>query len=272
MIVACVKWTALRVEVDPLTGVVSAHDRDFGLSPADQAALEWALRLGTAMREPVSVITAGGPASDSGLREAVALGALHPTRVELTPDAPSADVARALAAQLADARLVLCGAYSADRGSGSVPSFLAGELGIAQALGVISLVAGSPLEVTRRLDAGRRERLLLHDRAVVSVEGATARLRRAATAAVIAAKTTAITVHRSSSRPNSSDADHPVLTGPFVPPPRVLPAPAGTTRDRILALTGALSQERSSRQVLDVAPPVAAQAILDQLRAWGYLE
>ena len=40
-----IKFVPLRVEVNPLTGAVSADDRLSGASPADEAALEFGLRL-----------------------------------------------------------------------------------------------------------------------------------------------------------------------------------------------------------------------------------
>ena len=41
------------------------------------------------------------------------------------------------------AGLVLCGDLSADRGSGSVPAFLAAHLGAAQALGLVAVELGA---------------------------------------------------------------------------------------------------------------------------------
>ena len=58
-------------------------------------------------------------------------------RVDAPADLASAAVAAALAAVVAGAAWVVCGDASADRGSGSVPAFLAAELGAAQALGLV---------------------------------------------------------------------------------------------------------------------------------------
>ena len=69
-VAVCVKWVDLRPEVDPLTGVVRHDARTTGLSDADQAAIEWALRAGEAWGEPVVAVTAGPDAADAALRDA----------------------------------------------------------------------------------------------------------------------------------------------------------------------------------------------------------
>ncbi|MEA3184488.1 MAG: hypothetical protein QOJ74_965, partial [Ilumatobacteraceae bacterium] len=60
MIGVCVKWIG-----GSTTG---------GLSAADEAAIEMALRHGEAVGSSVIVVTVGGPASDAGLRSALASG------------------------------------------------------------------------------------------------------------------------------------------------------------------------------------------------------
>ena len=72
MIVSCLKWVDRRPEVDPLEGHVARGSRSAGMSDADAAALEWALRCGEAWDRPVTAITAGSAAADAVLREAVA--------------------------------------------------------------------------------------------------------------------------------------------------------------------------------------------------------
>ena len=76
-----------------------------------------------------------------------------------------------------------------DRGTGSVPAFLAHELGNAQALGLVEVDTGHAVDravdcaCVRRLDGGRREVLDVAAPAVLSVEGSVRRLRRAPLAA-----------------------------------------------------------------------------------------
>ena len=104
----------------------------------------------------------GPPAADAVLREALAAGATGAVRVDLAADAPSEAVAAALAAAPGRrAASCWCGDLSADRGSGSVPAYLAARLGAAQALGLVAVELGPPgsIAALRRLDGGRRERL-----------------------------------------------------------------------------------------------------------------
>jgi len=216
---------------------------------------------------------------------------------------PSQDVATRLAALLAAEGsaiaelLVVCGDLSADRGSGSVPAFLAGAVGAAQALGLVDVDSGESgpgsegseanpigtgsngdtgtgtgtdcvLRVVRRLDGGRRERLTVRSPAVISVEGAVADLRRASLAAVLRTQDAPVEVHQIRSRHHS---DRPRLR-PWRPRARVVPPPHGDTAlDRIVQLTGAFV-ERTPPVAVELPPAEAAQAILEQLRTWGYLD
>jgi electron transfer flavoprotein beta subunit len=294
MIAACLKWVDRRPQVDSLTGAVHTEARTSGASDADLAALEWALRLGEAWRSEVLVLTAGPAASEPMLRDAVAAGAARALRVDADVDLPSASVARALAgALIGDARsradgpnidpagtsgpqVVVCGAWSLDRGSGSVPAFLAAELGGAQALGLISLEFDADrvgaLTAWRRLDGGRRERLEIDGPAVVSVEGGSARLRRASLPGVLAARETTVSHVPSAGGGADLDDGPSPRRSPYRPRSRVLPAPPATltARQRVLALTGALTQ-RTPPQRVTLQPAEAADLILQQLHTWGYL-
>jgi electron transfer flavoprotein beta subunit len=282
LVAACLKWVDLRPEVDPLTGTVAEDPRFFGLSASDQAALEWALRLGEAWSAPVLALTAGPPPAEAGLREALACGAARAIRVPITDDASSAAAASALAVQLQSRgpAVVCCGDRSADRGSGSVPAYLAARLGAVQALGLVTLAVDgigedqAALVVERRLDRGRRERLRLRVPAVVSIEGNSARLRRAGLPGVLAARRTDIEVaDEIAPADRSGRAVRVEHQGPFRPRPRVLPAPDPTAspRDRILGLVGAMADREPPRTV-HADPDEAARTILEQLRSWGYVE
>ncbi|MHB8467861.1 MAG: adenine nucleotide alpha hydrolase family protein, partial [Acidimicrobiales bacterium] len=160
----------------------------------------------------------------------------------------------------------------------SVPAFIAARLGASQALGLISLpfdeatfgastfVDGITAE--RRLDRGRRERVTVRLPAVLSVEGGSARLRRASLAGVLDGRCAEIGVVAGP----SASARVPVRTSAFRPRARVLPPPAGATAlERVLSLTGALT-DRTPPQRLVLDPPDAADRIVEQLRAWGYVE
>ena len=166
-IAALLKRVDLRPEADPLTGVIT-HDPHGGLSASDQCALELALRVAETEHVPVRAVTAGGPESDGILRLALESGVSEVVRVDVDPEGPSADIAAALSAQVRQARFIFCGDYSLDRGTGSIPAFIAGHLRCAQVLGSASVhwVDGS-LHIERRLDRGQRENVVATAPAVV---------------------------------------------------------------------------------------------------------
>jgi electron transfer flavoprotein beta subunit len=148
LVVVCLRHAAARADVDLLTGAVRPAAHGAGPAAAELAALELGLRFAAAWQGRVLAVSAGPPAADETLRDALAAGAAEVLRV----DWPEADYLdglaadeQALAAALAGAlrpgrpALVLCGDRSADRGTGALPAFLAHELGAAQALGLVSL-------------------------------------------------------------------------------------------------------------------------------------
>lgn len=276
-IVVCWKWVSLDGERE-------ADPRWAGVSAADEAALEIALQLAERCTwtptpgepPPVTVVCVGPPAADEVLRDALAAGATDVVRVDAADHLDSRTVAAALCEIVADAELVLCGDYSIDRGTGSVPVFLAAERGLAQALGVVAIdidrsSSGSsddtptPLRVTRRLDGGRREVLDVGLPAMVSVEGAVARLRRAPLAAELAARRADIpTVPGPQGIPRDAEVH------PFRPRPRLLPAPSGDSLDRVRQLLDVGGDEVHA-ELVTLDPPEAAARIVTQLREWAYL-
>ncbi|HEY3810341.1 MAG TPA: mycofactocin-associated electron transfer flavoprotein beta subunit, partial [Acidimicrobiales bacterium] len=268
-IAVLLKYVDLRPSTDPLTGVVT-HDPHGGLSASDQCALELALQIGESEQLPVRAVTAGGPPAEAVLRQALEAGAADVVRVDLPPGAPSADVAAALAAQVDGARFVIAGDYSLDRGSGSVPAFVAGLLGWAQVLGsaAVSLVDGS-LHIERRLDRGRREQVEVTAPAVISVDGGLAPLRRAALPRVLQSTSATIPV-ATTRQPVEPESGR---TQPFRPRPRVLNGPDEhlPTRERLLTLSGALTVFDPPRVVVASAEE-AADELLSFLAARGYRE
>ena len=268
----CLKLQDRRPEIDPLTGAVHHDPRFTGLSDADQAALECAFRCVDTWGGEVIAVTAGPPEADGILQFAVAGGA-RAERVAMAVGAPSETVAVALAARLEGCALVWCGDQSLDRGSGSVPAYLAAHLHAAQALGLVD-VALDPegpgnVVASRRLDGGRRERLLARAPAVLSVEGSTARLRRAPVDRWLAARRTPVEVHPGPPVPEPAAR----TIRPFRPRPRELTPPAGTNpRDRILALTGGAHRAPAAATSLRLEPEEAAARLVAQLVAWGYLD
>jgi len=300
LVVVCLRQAAARPDVDQLTGTVRPPVHGAGPAPAELAALELGLRFAAAWHGEVLAVTAGPPAAEATLRDALAAGAAEVLRV----DWPEADYLdglaadeQALAAALAGAlrprrpALVLCGDRSADRGTGALPAFLAHELGAAQALGLVSLTlpgdaAGLPsgpaspaaegpdddpakgamgLVGDRRLPGGWRERLWIGLPAVCSVEAAGVSLRRAPLDGMLASRRAPVPVTRPRNGPGT-----PVITGPPRPyRPRtheVPPAPAGSARERLAELSGVLVQHDPPTLLGPVTPAEAAEALLDFLR------
>jgi len=270
-IAAVLKWVDLRPDVDPLEGTVRHDDRTSGFSLADAAALECALLLGEAWQLPVAAITAGPPAAQGVLRDAAAFGPQRLVFVTADIDAPSEAIAEALAPLLDGAAVVCCGDYSADRGSGSVPAFLAHQLEAAQALGLTGLTPRSRgcLIAQRRLDGGRREHLQVTAPAVISVEPGAARLRRAPLSGLLAAREATIEVTEGAvtHRPRVQV----MHMAPYRPRPKILPPPHDPLpRARLLALTGALT-ERTPPRVVRAPCDEAADELIRYLKDKGYL-
>lgn len=260
-IVVCLKWVAHPGE---------PHDERFaGMSPADQAALELALLQGESYETGITAITVGPAGADKVLRDALAAGARRVVRVDAPTNVLSADVAAAIAATVPDATWVWCGDYSLDRGTGSVPAFLAGQLLARQALGVIDVTfGGDVVNATRRLDGGRREMLHVTAPAVVSVEGATAHMRRAGLGALRAAGRTPVEVVSPST---PIDVEHAVVR-PYRPRARALSAPAGQSAlDRLRVLTDSSTASAVRGETVELEPAAAAARIVSALRDWGYL-
>jgi electron transfer flavoprotein beta subunit len=272
MIAACLKWVDLRPEVDA-SGAVHSDDRFAGVSHADQAALEWALRQGEASNQPVTVLTLGPAGAEQALRAALACGATTAVRVDASSSFDSGSVAAALARVVGRhgaTPWIWCGDHSLDRGSASVPAFLAAELDLPQALGVVEVrsIDEGLARVVRRLDGGRRERLRLGPGGVVSVEGAAATLRRAGFRASLAARTAAIDVV-----PGPANGGHlHGPTRPYRPRARVLASPQGATAlERIKVLTVSAGSEAAHGELVTLEPAAAAARILAALREWGEL-
>jgi len=270
-IAAVLKWVDLRPDVDPLEGTVRHDDRTSGFSLADAAALECALLLGEAWQLPVAAITAGPPGAQAVLRDAAAFGPRRLVLVTADIDAPSEAIAEALAPLLDGAAVVCCGDYSADRGSGSVPAFLAHQLEAAQALGLTGLTPRTPgcLIAQRRLDGGRREHLQVTAPAVISVEPGAARLRRASLSGLLAAREAVIEVAEGAVTHGSRV--QVMSTAPYRPRPKMLPPPHDPLpRARLLALTGALT-ERTPPRVVRASCDEAADELISYLKDKGYL-
>ena len=287
VIAAALSWSWRSATVDPLTGEVSVDPHDIGPDQADLAALEHALRLAELRHSTVVAVTAGPPAADAMLRDALAAGASDAIRVELAGRAegtdparlvggdpcPAVAVAAALRRRYGTPDLVLCGDHTAEAGTGSFPAFLAAELGAQQVLGVVRIEAGEdgPLRVVRRLDAGRREVLRITGPAVVSVEAAGVRLRRAGLPEVLGGLAAPVPVIHAITGITAARVQT-LAVHPYRPRPRELPGPVGGKTRRLHELTGALAGRTPPTVLGPLAPGVAAEELLGYLRRHGYLE
>ena len=275
MIAVCLKWTAVRPESGS-AGPDASDDRFAGVSPADRAALELALRVADSLGTTVTAFAAGPVGAERALRDAIAAGATRGVRLDMAVDADSRDVAFELAQLVADAAVVLCGDYSLDRGSGSVPAFIAHHRRIAQALGLVSidldhLVSASGatvIHVTRRLDGGRRELLAVPTPCVLSVEGSVATLRRASLSRALGSRHAAVDVVPT---PPAHHRGAPAIVTPYRPRARVMTPPSGDDPiDRLRRLTeSGTASARGETVTLD--PQAAAERLISALRTWGYL-
>lgn len=294
LIVACLRINDLRPTVDPLDGSVTRDPLGVGLSPADAAALEHALRLADAWAGRVLAVSVGPSSIEPVLRDVAALGVDvvrvpadhesdgHRYVTELAEDEHA--LARTIAAAIRPfgaPDLVVCGDRSVDRGTGALPAYLAHELGCCQALGLVALAAVGPgtLIVERRLDGGWRERLRVQLPAVCSVEGAGVRLRRASLAGALDVDNGAMPVDRSldvaeaAGHTSTPGPIHIGATRPFTPRSRVLPAPEGDDpRLRLLALTGALVAHEPPVVVHPADAAEAADVLLAFLARYGYVD
>ena len=248
---------------------VAGDPRWADVSDSDRAALEVGLRLAEASGDSVTVVTVGPAGADRAVRAGLAVGADRAVRLDAPADLASEQVAEAIATVANDAHWVVCGDASVDRGSGSVPAFLAATLGASQALGLIAVEAdGERVRAVRRLDGGRRELLAVRSPAVLSVEGSVARLRRAALGAEVAARTAPVVVVAGPPGPISEPAN--VVA--YRPRPRAMAIPRGDALARVRVLTALGGAPTGHGEVVTLDPPAAAARILAALEDWGYLD
>lgn len=259
-VVVCLKWVA--------SADAPGDARFAGMSPADHAALELALQWAANCGGDVTAITVGPAQADHVLRDAIACGVARAVRIDAQMATSSAEIAAAIAAVAEHAAWVWCGDYSIDNGSGSVPGFLAAALQARQALGVVAVtLEDDHIVATRRIDGGRREVLHVRPPAVISVEGATARLRRASLTALRAAATAQIEIVA----PAIAMRTDEYRVQPYRPRARALAAPrAADALDRVRSLT-TTGTPATHHAVETLDPPAAAARMLGALRDWGYL-
>ncbi len=276
------------VEVDPISGTIDTNRLLTTTNPADEVALELALRQ-CAEVGSVTALTVGAPASEAVLRNALAVGAHHAVRVWddiPTPPTPTT-IAMLLAAALRVAGdlpdMVLCGARSVERGSGQVPALLAEYLGWPIVTDVTSLeldttASSTSARVQQRLERGAREEFAVALPAVLAFEAGLVRLRHAALPGLLAAQRAAIptrTLHDMSIARADLRAAAPVVRAISAPRPRpratFIPDSSLPPHERIEQILTA-GVTRQAGQLLEGAPDEMADAIMAFLREKGFLE
>ena len=285
-IAVCLKYVPdpSTVEVDPLTGAIDEGRMLYMINPADESALELALRL----RPPHGAVTAlsVGPAeADALLRDALAAGADRAARVwdaalgPIKPAITSILLAAALrVVGLPD--LVLCGGHSADRGSGTVPALLAEHLDWPALTDVtqFEINAGQAL-VQRRLARGARAESEVRLPAVLGLDVDGIRLRQASLPSLMRAKHAPIPLYGLDALDLSpQDLRFPAMTLHEIMPPRprarVLFAPesAGSVEERIGQILSAGIAGKSGKILEGGTVEQQADAIVQFLLEHGFLE
>jgi electron transfer flavoprotein beta subunit len=153
------------VDVDPVTGAIDEERLIYVVNPADECAVEEAVRIKERVGGgEVVVITLGPPQAEEALRQCLALGADQAVRIwdrgleTISALATARILARAIESREYD--LVLCGARSADWGSGQVGPAIAEILGLPQVCHITKLKLSPQQQVAtvqRKLERGERE-------------------------------------------------------------------------------------------------------------------
>ncbi|MBK8185371.1 MAG: electron transfer flavoprotein subunit beta/FixA family protein [Candidatus Competibacteraceae bacterium] len=272
------------VEVDPLTGLLAEDRVLYMLNPADESALELALRLRPA-NGTVTALSVGPIEADALLREALAAGVERAARVwdaELGPLKPAL-TSILLAATLRVIGLpdlVLCGGHSADRGSGTVPALLAEQLDWPAVTDVtrFEITEGRAL-AQRRLARGARAESEVQLPAVLGLDTERIRLRQASLPKLMQAQHAPIPLYSLEALDLSpQDLHFPAMTLHEVMPPRprarIMFAPDATAsaQERVAQILSAGIAGKSGQKVEGGTPEQQADAIIDFLRQHGFLE
>jgi electron transfer flavoprotein beta subunit len=272
------------IEVDPLTGVIDEARVLYMINPADESALELALRL----RPPNGRVTAysiGGADADAVLREALAVGADAAVRVwdRSLSSTKSTVMTLLLAAALRVEGLpdlILCGGRSVDRGSGKVPALLAEHLDwpVITDVTQFEIREGRAL-VQRRLARGARAECEVRLPAILGLEPGLARLRQASLPGLMNAKRTPIPVRGLEDLGLSpQDLHFPAMTLHEVMPPRprartiYTPDVTVPVYDRVAQIMSAGVGGKSGQLLEGGTPEQQADAIIEFLRRHGFLE
>lgn len=175
-IVVAIRQVPERGERLHLQAAQNAIEEDglaFAFNEADAYALEHALALRTAVGGEVIAVSVGPERATHILRDALAKGADRAMLLAASGDLDALAVARVLAAVVRreNADLLLAGLQSEDRGYGQTPVLAAGLLGVPHATLALAIAATDEgVQVTRELEEGWRQTVMLPLPAVVAVQ------------------------------------------------------------------------------------------------------
>ncbi len=283
-IAVCLKYgpDPMTVTVNPLTGMIDDRRLLYMINPADASALEVALQL-RGSDDTIQALTVGSPSADAALREALAVGV---DRVERLWDASQptphpVHTAMLLATALRTTSLpdlVLCGARSADQGSGQVPALLGEYLDWPVVTDVTHVARdGAVARVQCRLDRGARAEVEVTLPCVLALEPGVARLRHASLPGLLTAQRAAIPVRDAADLGVTAayrQIPQPTLEAVLPPRPRPramrMPDSNQAPHERISQILSAGVASKSG-QILEGPPDQMAAAMIAFLRERGFL-
>ncbi|MDG4552926.1 MAG: hypothetical protein P9E24_01555 [Candidatus Competibacter sp.] len=285
-IAVCLKYVPdpSTIEVDPLTGLIDAGRVLYMMNPADESALELALRLRPS-NGTVTVFSVGPVEADRLLQDALAAGADAALRVwddslgSLKPIVTTMLLAAALRVkELPD--LVLCGGHSVDRGSGTVPALLAEHLDWPVATDVTQFeLRSGRMRVQRRLARGARAESEVTLPAILGLESGLVHLRQASLPNLMRVKHTPIPLYGLEELGLSpQDLHFPAMTLHEVMPPRprtrvmFTPDIHGSVQERVAQIMSAGVAGKTGKILESGTPEQQADAIIAFLRQRGFLE
>jgi len=270
------------VTVDPLTGIDLGRTL-YILNPADEAALEMALRLRTAS-DSVTALTVGPVETEAVLRDAIAVGADHVLRVweedrsETRPPVTSLLLATAMRTEILP-DLVLCGSRSLAGGSGGVAAMIAEHLDWPVATDIMDFrIDAGLVRFRRRLPRGARSEGEVSLPAVLAVEAGTVALRYASLPGMMKGKQATIPVrHLPELGLSPSDLRFPgslvhVATPPYPRPREIFIPDSNLPPDERLAQITSAGVAHKSGRIVEGSPQELADAIFGFLRDHGFLD
>jgi electron transfer flavoprotein beta subunit len=285
-IAVCLKYVPdpSTIEVDPLTGLIDTGRVLYMMNPADESALELALRLRPS-NGTVTVFSVGPVEADHLLQDALAAGADAAVRVwddaltSIKPIVTTMLLAAALRVkELPD--LVLCGGHSVDRGSGTVPALLAEHLDWPVVTDVTQFeIQSGRLRARRRLARGARAESDVALPAILGLETGLVHLRQASLPNLMRVKHTPIPLYGLEELGLSSqDLHFPAMTLHEVMPPRprarvmFTPNIHGSVQERVAQIMSAGVAGKAGKILEGGAPEQQADTIIEFLRQRGFLE